>query len=427
MSNLKKTLNLYQGIGILVSTLLGSSIFIIPAVAATIAGVYSIIAWVVTILFMIPIAFTFSNLGSFYPHAGGTAFFVKQALGDCFENFTSWLYLAVMPIGPPVVIITGANYIGAVVQANDMEVFFICVGMVVAMFLMNLMGLKFAGSIQSIISIIIVGILLGIIVLALGKQSELFFDFVNFNITANVDTMLNISRAITIVFWCFVGLEAIVHLSSEFKDIKKDFPKTIFISMAIVGGLCVLISLIVLKYKAYGTEQIDANYMVFLLKYLLGNSSVIFIGIIGFFSCFTTVNLYILSFSRMIYSMGESGIISSFFSKVTNRGIPLNALVPCYLCVLATIVLKYSVGIKLESLILYANGIFVALYLLASISGVFLLSGIKRFLAITSTIFCMFIYFSLGYQILYSLVIIILAFFYDATRKKYKAVNLVDD
>ena len=109
MNTNAKNLNIFQGVGILVSTLLGSSIFIIPAMAASLAGDKSIIAWILTILCILPVAATFGNLGAKYQNDGGTAYFIKKSFGDKFERFTSWLYLSALPICPPIIMITSTS------------------------------------------------------------------------------------------------------------------------------------------------------------------------------------------------------------------------------------------------------------------------------------------------------------------------------
>ncbi|WP_099203469.1 amino acid permease [Miniphocaeibacter massiliensis] len=81
MENLKATLSMRQGIGILVSTLLGSGIFIVPAMIASEVGILSIFCWILIIILMIPIAITFGDLGAKYPNASGAAFFVESAFG----------------------------------------------------------------------------------------------------------------------------------------------------------------------------------------------------------------------------------------------------------------------------------------------------------------------------------------------------------
>ena len=67
MSRLKKDLGLLQGVGLLATSLLGTGIFVVPATAAALAGRSSLWAWVLLILLVLPIAFTFARLGRRHP------------------------------------------------------------------------------------------------------------------------------------------------------------------------------------------------------------------------------------------------------------------------------------------------------------------------------------------------------------------------
>jgi len=410
MQKLKRCLTMRQGVGILVSTLLGSGIFIVPAIATTIAGVHVTIAWLLMLVLMIPVAFTFSNLGIVYPNAGGTSFFVKQALGRRAEHFTAWLYLSVMPLGPPVVIITGASYIGAIFDASNVQLFCICAGMLLVMLLLNFIGLAFVGKVQTILSVVIVVSLLGVILIGFCSDPTMYGLF---DLSMQYKDFAVITQAVPILFWCFVGLEAVVHLSSEFTNVERDFPKVILISMVIVGGICFFLSLIVLHYGVYGNEVLDSNYMVPLLNKLVGGKSMIFIGIMGFLTCFSSINIYILSFSRMMLSMSEEKIIAPWFGEVNRSFVPLHSLYICYLCVFFTIGLKYALGISLADLICYANSVFVFLYLLASLAGGILLRHSKRKMSILSAVFCCYIYYSLGLSGFYAFAVLLFSFIWD--------------
>ena len=71
MSRLNKELGLLQGIALLSTSLLGTGIFVVPALAATAAGAASLWAWMILIALVLPVAFTFAQLGKRFPHAGG--------------------------------------------------------------------------------------------------------------------------------------------------------------------------------------------------------------------------------------------------------------------------------------------------------------------------------------------------------------------
>ena len=69
MPRLKKELGLWQGIGLLATSLLGTGIFVVPATSAALAGPSSVWIWLLLIALVLPIAFTFARLGRRYPHA----------------------------------------------------------------------------------------------------------------------------------------------------------------------------------------------------------------------------------------------------------------------------------------------------------------------------------------------------------------------
>ena len=62
MSRLNKELGLLQGIALLSTSLLGTGIFVVPALAATAAGSASLWAWLILIALVLPVAFTFAQV-----------------------------------------------------------------------------------------------------------------------------------------------------------------------------------------------------------------------------------------------------------------------------------------------------------------------------------------------------------------------------
>ena len=81
MSRLNKELGLLQGIALLSTSLLGTGIFVVPALAATAAGSASLWAWLILIALVLPVAFTFAQLGRHFPHAGGAPHLIGRAFG----------------------------------------------------------------------------------------------------------------------------------------------------------------------------------------------------------------------------------------------------------------------------------------------------------------------------------------------------------
>ncbi|SQA85801.1 permease [Citrobacter freundii] len=92
MSGLKQELGLAQGVGLLSTSLLGTGVFAVPALAALVAGNNSLWAWPVLIVLVFPVAIVFAVLGRHFPSAGGVAHFVGMAFGSRLERVTGWLF-----------------------------------------------------------------------------------------------------------------------------------------------------------------------------------------------------------------------------------------------------------------------------------------------------------------------------------------------
>src|SRR5471032_3603210 len=98
VSGLKQELGLAQGVGLLSTSLLGTGVFAVPALAAQLAQYDSLWAWPVLILLVFPIAIGFAALGRHFPSAGGAAHFVGTAFGPHMARVTGWLFLSVIPV-----------------------------------------------------------------------------------------------------------------------------------------------------------------------------------------------------------------------------------------------------------------------------------------------------------------------------------------
>lgn len=74
-------------------------------------------------------------------------------------------------------------------------------------------------------------------------------------------------------------------------------------------------------------------------------------------------------------------------------------------CVVSTLGI-YLLDINLDALIVYANGIFIMIYLLCMLAGCRLLRGRYRLLAVVGSILCLLLLAMVGWKSLYALVML---------------------
>src|SRR5437879_11784381 len=80
-SDLHRVRTLRHAGAICVGSLLGSGIFVLPGLAARIAGPASIISWILLSLASYPFAYTFAKLSARNPESGGIYAFAREGLG----------------------------------------------------------------------------------------------------------------------------------------------------------------------------------------------------------------------------------------------------------------------------------------------------------------------------------------------------------
>ena len=397
MSRLKKELGLLQGMGLLATSLLGTGIFVVPATAASLAGVSSLWAWILLLALVLPIAFTFARLGQRYPHAGGAPHLIGLAFGARAEHFTAFMFLAVLPVGLPAALNMAAGFWHALFEMETWSLWAVQAVTLLGVLLLGARGARSSGNLQLLIALAIVGLTLLIWWRGHISWREGWVPL------PGVTELPPLASALAVMFWCFVGLEAFAHMGEEFKNPRRDYPLALLFGLLLAGCIYWAHSVAVLKFGLYGDPARNGSAIPSLLALLFGSQAKVVAAVLGYLSCFASINIYLQGFARLIWSMAEEGKLPKPLAKRSARGAPLRAL----LCVLAVSLLATTLslwaGLSLDQLIRYANGNFVLVYLLSMLAGWRLLPGMGRYLAALSSLLCLLVLFALAEQALYAL------------------------
>lgn len=401
MSGLKQELGLLQGIGLLSTSLLGTGIFAIPALAAVIAGQGALWVWPLLIALVFPVAIGFAALGRHYPHAGGAAHFVEQAFGKRMGRATAWLFLSVIPAGLPAALQIAAGFWQA---AFGWGAGLAMLVQLATLLLILGLGLRSAGSsanVQTLIALLIICLVLVIAYAGRLWQTPSLPQW---------PAALTLGQALAVMFWCFVGIEAFAHLGSEFRQPERDFPRALLCGLLVAGSIYWLCTLAVLHFSAYGSQLPASASIPSIVGGLFGLRAQRIACLIGYLACFASINIYLQSFARLIWAQAAQWRPSSRLARLSRRQVPANALTLVVgLCALSALALQ-GVGVSLSELIIYANGIFVLIYLLSMLAGVVLLQGWVRWSALLGAGLCVLMLLAIGWHSGYALAMLALLY-----------------
>ncbi|MBJ3814045.1 L-methionine/branched-chain amino acid transporter [Shimwellia pseudoproteus] len=399
MSGLKQALGLTQGIGLLSTSLLGTGVFAVPALAATVAGDNSLWAWPVLILLVFPIAIVFASLGRHYPSAGGVAHFVGLAFGPRLERVTGWLFLSVIPVGLPAALHIATGFGQALFGWHDTQLLLAQLGTLAIIWWVGARGASTSANLQVIVALLIVALIAAIWLAGGMTVSRIPFPAVN---QINQPQLF---AALSVMFWCFVGLEAFAHLATEFRNPMRDFPRALIIGLLLAGAVYWACTAIVLHFHAFGADRAAAASLPTIVVQLFGVNALWIACIIGYLACFASLNIYIQSFARLVWSQAQRKP-ASYLAQLSARQLPVNALKLVLGCCVVSSLVIYLVGINLNTLIVYANGIFIMIYLLCMLAGCRLLTGKSRLLAVPGALLCLGLLLMIGWKSLYALIVL---------------------
>ncbi|PNH90936.1 L-methionine/branched-chain amino acid transporter [Vibrio diazotrophicus] len=399
MNQLKQEITLLSGIGQLSTTLMGTGLFMIPAIAAGIAGHFSLWAWLILFVAVCPVALTFAALGKKYPSAGGTAYFVRKAYNARLERAVAWLFVSVIPVGVPAAVALAAGFLQQLLPAQFNNAILAQVLTVVLLIGVNLAGTKSSGRLQTAIALSIFALVASFLWIGDVGSADLAMP------ALSIDSIWSIGAALGVMFWCFVGIEAFAHMGEEFKNPQRDFPIAILVGCFVAGATYWACSVIVLKFGAFGTPEFDSASIPWLSDKLFGSRMAIIISIIGFFACFASINLYTQSLSRMVWAQAREYRPNSALAQLSQRGVPANATWLIGGILLLSCVVGQLSNLDLEFFLKLANGVFVLVYLLAMLAAYKLLKGYQKALAVIALILCTGVFICLGWSMLYALVI----------------------
>jgi amino acid efflux transporter len=272
--------------------------------------------------------------------------------------------------------------------------------MLVIALIINAIGMDVAGGVQVAV---VISIILVLVLAVIGSIPNIkianFVPFMPNGITS-------VGRASTILFWCFIGWEAVSHLSEEFVNPEKDVIRATIISAIIVGILYFMTALATIGTSSYG-EGSQAP-LVIVIRRIFGSSGAIIVGVTSLLICTATVIAYVGAASRLAFSLSKSGEAPKALGYVSKKyNTPVGGLLFLSLCFTLVIALYSLKVISFTNLIQLPNATFILTYLAGCAAGVVLLRDDKKkfIISIISLIATIIIFIFAGWAILYPLII----------------------
>src|SRR6266702_1948800 len=368
-SGLRKAVTMRYAVALYMSSVLGSGILVLPGLAAQKAGPASLIAWALLSLASYPLAYTFASLSARRPESGGVYSFARESFGPRIATATGWLFVVWYVTGAPAVTVIAASYLAYAFPLGREAVYTIAGLIVLGTFIINYRGIVISSKVQlATIASIVILLLATVIASAPLVRVENFQPFFP-------NGLLPIGVAAALIFWSYLGYENVSNVAEEFENPKRDFHRSIVLSVVVISALYFSVALATVGTQAYKAGGSVAPFAA-ILSNALGVYGAVSTGVLAVFIIFGTVNAYTTGMSRVIYSVAKEGGLPRAIARINSTtGVPHLSLALLTVLGMITLAVSYFLSIDLKTALLIPSGAAILVYVIGSASGIKLLKG----------------------------------------------------
>ena len=233
MTLLKRGLGFVAILALAITSIAGTGLFFGPAIAASISGNLSIVAWVLVCLLSIYIASCFAELSSMYPRAGGVYEFSKHAYGKFPSFMIGWTAWVVTNVTTTLLIVAATDYLvpnTALYYKIMISFGFILLLNIIAYFGIEASSTIMIGFALMTITIILMIIFPSVFLIDISRLTPI--------LSSPIPTIF---LTVFFISETFFGWESVTFLAEETKNPRKIIPKALMYGTV---GLSILVMLL---------------------------------------------------------------------------------------------------------------------------------------------------------------------------------------
>jgi len=331
VDRLRKELNLFDGVAIVVGTIIGSGIFLIPStIAAQLHSLATVLlVWIVGGILTLFGALSLAEIGSIFPGTGGLCTYLRQAYGPLPAFLYAWALLVMIHSGSIAALgVAFGLYAGQIAPLTMIEVKLLSVLSIVTLTIINCIGIRGGKLVQNFIASAKMGGVAGVILLlnTKGTRPIHLLAAQETSIAASF-SLTNFTIALVAVLWAYEGWHVISFVAGEMQRPTRDLPRSLIYGTTIVMLIFVAANLGYYHTLSPGEIQSSNAVAASAVQKVFGSFASSTLSVLILISVLGSLNGMILTGPRVYYAMACEGIFPRAFGRLSDRhGTPMVAL-----------------------------------------------------------------------------------------------------
>ncbi len=273
-----------------------------------------LIATIIITVLYITFIFSFTELTTSIPNAGGPFAFAYKAFGSTGGLIAGYATLIEFVFAPPAIAFALGSYVHFLY--SGIPVMYTAVGCYIIFTIINLLGIKESAVFNLIVTVLaVIELLIFIGIVSPSFKTENFMqDNMPFGYAG-------IFAAIPFAIWFYLGIEGVAMVAEEVKDPKRNIPVgyiTGIVTLVLLALAVMIFSGGIGDWKSLSTIDYPLPASIAMVLGKTNSWTKIFAGI-GLFGLIASFHSLIIGYSRQIFALSRDGFLPAALSRVNTK------------------------------------------------------------------------------------------------------------
>jgi len=321
-NQLRRILGMSDLVLMIVGTVIGSGIFLVPGAVLRAVGnsvPVALLVWLVGGVLSLLGALTYGELSAMKPQAGGLYVYIRDCFGPFPAFLFGWTMFFVISAGSVATLaVAFGNYLGEFVQLSPLQIKIVALLMISVITVVNVLGTRQSANLLNVTTAIKVGAILSFGTVLLWRGTHSVFGDADPAI-GQTPGIVGFGLAMISVLWAYEGWQYVTYTAGETVNPQRVFP------LAFLIGTAALIAIYIIANLGYvaalgasgvaGSTRVAASALGVVVSH--GAGKLVAIAILV--SMFSAANAIILNAPRVYYAMAKDGLFFVSLSRVHPR------------------------------------------------------------------------------------------------------------
>jgi len=295
-------------VAIIVGIVIGAGIFKTPSIVADVTGDvgWALTLWVGGALISLAGALCYAELATLYPHAGGDYHFLTKAYGKNISFLYGWAKAMVINTGSIALLaFVFGDYMTKVIPLGSYSVIYWAVVIIVALTIVNLIGIQASAHIQTALTVLEVAGLIAIIIAGFGLFTTPLPPVINPPLFSSAPQLGMLGLGMVFVLLTFGGWNESAYISAELKGTPQTIVRVIVLSILIISIIYLLVNMALINGLGLNQLANSKAASADLLGLAFGPLGEKLLGLFVAIAALTSINATMIVGARTNFAMGE--------------------------------------------------------------------------------------------------------------------------